>query len=120
MRDTLLGGGSANPGGTVLVSADGFTLVVEVGVRPVKWSLGNGPQILSIGGYSILTSVSANGDTVAGFDSPSFGSDDLQAFRWEDSGQVFMLDSIQPGVSTVATVISADGRVISGNGLPCR
>ena len=111
-----LGGGSANSGGKLMISADGSTVVAQVNGRPVKWSLGDGPRVLEFGGYAGPISVSADGNTVSGYRTSSFGSNDSRGFRWLESGQVFMLDAAEPGSSSSGFAVSRDGSTVCGGG----
>jgi uncharacterized membrane protein len=109
-----LGGGSANTGSSILISADGSTVVAQVSGRVVKWSLGGGPRVLAHPGYAAATSVSADGAVVTGYIGSSFGTADLRPFRWEDSEPVELLEGSVPGLAAVGAMVSRDGSTICG------
>lgn len=109
-----LDGGRVNTGASILISADGSTVVAQANGRVVKWSLGGGPRVLAHPGYASGTSVSADGATVTGYIGSSFGSTDLRPFRWEGSEAVRLLDGSVPGLIAIGSKISRDGSTICG------
>ncbi len=96
------------------ISADGSTILVQPTGPPVKWSPATGAETFGPSGFWFATSISSDGSTVAGYRAPFPTSNDRQAFRWESSGQVVLLDPITPGETSIGNAISGDGSAICG------
>ena len=98
-----------------LISADGSTVVVQSNGTSVRWSPIAGAEVLALGGAWTATSVSADGGTVTGHMASTFTGQDRRAFRWEDSGQVVLLDAIHPDQISQGMAVSRDGSTICGS-----
>lgn len=97
------------------VNADGSVIVGVSNQRAVRWSDASGTELLD--GYpadvgtpaSSALGVSADGEIVV-------GASNSNAFRWTRLGGMQQLEGmpIAEGATSVATAISADGRVVVG------